>query len=68
MRIKKKKPNQIRIISIKLHLTTRERSSALPQHLGVVAIEKEAFGSLSTTVANFTYISLKSCCSFDPRS
>ena len=33
---------------------SRERSSALPLHLGVVAIEKEAFGSPSTTVANFT--------------
>ena len=30
---------------------SRERSSAL-QHLGVVAIEKGAFGSPSTTVAN----------------
>ena len=27
-----------------------------PQHLGVVAIEKEAFGSPSTKVANFTYL------------
>ena len=25
-------------------------------HLGVVAIEKEAFGSPSTKVANFTYV------------
>ena len=32
----------------------KERSSALPLHLGVVAIEKGAFWSLSTTVANFT--------------
>ena len=31
------------------------RSSA-PLHLGVIAIEKEAFGSPSTTVANFTFI------------
>ena len=31
---------------------TRERSTA-PQHLGVVAIEKGAFGSPSTKVANF---------------
>ena len=34
---------------------SRERSSALPLHLGVVAIEKVAFGSPSTMVANFTY-------------
>ena len=33
---------------------SREKSSALPLHLGVVAIEKGAFGSPSTTVANFT--------------
>ena len=31
-----------------------ERSSAHPLHLGVVAIEKGAFWSPSTTVANFT--------------
>ena len=35
---------------------SREWSSALPLHLGVVAIEKGAFESPSTTVANFTYI------------
>ena len=35
---------------------SRERSSVLPLHLGVVAIEREAFGSSSATVANFTYI------------
>ena len=33
---------------------SRERSSALLLHLGVVAIEKGAFWSPSTTVANFT--------------
>ena len=33
---------------------SRERSSALPQRLGVVATEKGAFGSPSTTVANLT--------------
>ena len=33
---------------------SRERSSALPLHLGVVAIEKGAFCLPSTTVANFT--------------
>ena len=33
---------------------SRERSSAL-HYLGVVAIEKGAFGSRSITVANFTY-------------
>ena len=35
---------------------SRERSSALPLHLGVVAIEKGAFGSPLTIVANFTYL------------
>ena len=34
---------------------SRERSSA-PLHLGVVAIEKGAFGSPSTMVANFTLL------------
>ena len=33
---------------------SRERSSALPLHQGVVAIEKGALGSLSTKVTNFT--------------
>ena len=33
---------------------SRERSGALFLHLGVVAIEKRAFGSPSSTVANFT--------------
>ena len=32
-----------------------ERSSTLPLHLGVVVIEKGAFWSPSTKVANFTY-------------
>ena len=27
-----------------------------PLHYGVIAIEKEAFGSLSTKVINFTYV------------
>ena len=35
---------------------SREWSSALPYTLGVVAIEKGAFGSPSTMVANFTYL------------
>ena len=36
---------------------SRERSSAPPRlHLGVVVIEKGAFGSLLTKVANFTYL------------
>ena len=35
---------------------SRERSSALPLHLGVVTIEKEAFWSPSTTVNNNLYI------------
>ena len=34
----------------------RERSSALPYHLCVVAIEKGAFESPSITVANFTFL------------
>ena len=34
---------------------SRERSSTLSLHLGVVAIEKGAFWSTSTTVANFTF-------------
>ena len=33
-----------------------EWSSAPPLHIGVVAIEKGAFRSPSTTVANFTYL------------
>ena len=33
-----------------------ERSSALPKHLRVVAIEKGAFELPLTTVANFTYL------------
>ena len=33
-----------------------ERSSILPYILGVVAIEKGAFGSPSTKVTNFTYL------------
>ena len=37
---------------------SRERSSA---HLCVVAIEKGAFGSPSTTVANFTYLPISIC-------
>ena len=32
--------------------------SRLPLHLGVVAIEKGAFGSSSTEVTNFTYFTL----------
>ena len=35
---------------------SRERSSAPPLHLGVVAIEKGAFGSPSTKVANFIFL------------
>ena len=34
---------------------SREWSSALPQHFGVVAIEKGAFSSPSTKVTNFTF-------------
>ena len=41
---------------------SREWSSALPLHLRVVAIEKGAFGSLSTTVTNITY-STRECLS-----
>ena len=40
---------------------SRERSSAPHVHLSVVAVKKAAFGSPSTTVANFTlFISLYS--------
>ena len=35
---------------------SREWSSAFPLHLRVVAIEKGAFRSPSTTVANFTFL------------
>ena len=35
---------------------SKEWSSAPPLHLGVVAIEKGAFGSPSTMVTNFTFI------------
>ena len=38
---------------------SRELRSAPPLHLGVVAVEKGAFGSPSTTVANFTYLYTK---------
>ena len=38
---------------------SRKISSALPLHLGVVAIEKGAFLSLSTTAANFTLLTRK---------
>ena len=37
-----------------IRLGSRVRSSALPLPLGVVAIEKGAFGSPLTKVANFT--------------
>ena len=37
---------------------SKERSSALPNNLGVVAIEKGASGSPSTKVANFTYFTV----------
>ena len=35
---------------------SREWSSAHPVHVGVVAIEKWAFESPTTTVANFTFL------------
>ena len=35
---------------------SKERSSAHPLHLGIVAIEKGAFESPSTMVANFTLL------------
>ena len=38
---------------------SREWSSAPPLHLGVVAIEKGAFGSPSTMVANFTLLTIQ---------
>ena len=39
---------------------SRERISALPLHLGAVAIEKEAFRSMSIKVANFLFTLLMS--------
>ena len=38
---------------------SRERSSTPTLHLDVVAIEKGAFGSPLTTVANFTFYLIK---------
>ena len=38
-----------------VHLSIAVNSYLSPVHTGVVAIEKEAFGSPSTTVVNFTY-------------
>ena len=43
---------------------SRERSSELPLHLGVVATEKGTFWSPSTTVANFTDSSFESIDTF----
>ncbi len=40
---------------IKGKVEQSKESSHPPLHLGVVAIEKGAFGSLLTTVANFTF-------------
>ena len=40
---------------------SRERISAPPLHIGVVAIEKGAFGLPSTMVANFTLLTLYIC-------
>ena len=37
---------------------SRERSSTLPLHLGLVDIEKGAFRWLSTQVTNFTHVHL----------
>ena len=37
-------------------VTMKGKVERPPRHLGVVAIEKGAFGSLSTKFANFTYI------------
>ena len=37
---------------------SRKRSSALPQHLGVLDIEKGAFVSPSTTFTNFTHFTI----------
>ena len=39
---------------------SRKGNSALPLHLGVLAIEKGAFWSPSTTVANFILLMFKS--------
>ena len=42
-------------VRIKGKVELSRESSSAPLHLGVVAIEKEAFWSSSTMVANFTY-------------
>ena len=41
---------------IYIYIYTREGVAPPPLHIGVVAIEKGAFGLPSTMVANFTYI------------
>ena len=40
---------------------SREWSSVPPLHLGIVAIEKGAFGSPSTKLANFTFYYIYIC-------
>ena len=46
---------QLYMVRIKGKVEQSREWSNAPLHLGVVAIEKEAFGSPSTKVANFTY-------------
>ena len=43
----------------RVKLSNPGKGVAPPLHLGVVAIEKEAFESASTKVANFTYLYFK---------
>ena len=43
-------------------LNNPEKRVAPSLHLGVVAIEKGAFGSPLTTVVNFTYLQLSEVC------
>ena len=45
-------------VDIRSKVEQSRESSALPLHLGVVAIEKGTFGSSSTKVANFSLYSL----------
>ena len=43
-------------VRIKDKMEQSSEWSSAPLHLGVVAIEKGAFGSTPTTAANFTYL------------
>ena len=45
------------MVSIRSKVEQSREWSSAPLHLGVVVIEKGAFGSPSTKIANFTYYS-----------